>query len=163
MCVIHSDAVEEFAARQNGVPYIFEAGDSTAALVINLRVAVENFKELVVPHLLEFVCRNRPPEIGMIDVRYPSCVTDGIHIALDSLDHTLSTLRLDHSLDVKAIDVDGFITEVVTNLFSPDDEELFIGAVERVEAVDAGQEVMVGEHEKLIAVFTVPADHLVRR
>ena len=43
------------------------------------------------------------------------------------------------------------------------DQELLVGAVQGVEAVDRGQEVVIGQHEELVAVLAIPAHDVVRR
>ena len=55
------------------------------------------------------------------------------------------------------------VREPVGHFLALDHEELLVGAVERVEAVDARQEVVIGEHQELIPVLPIPAHDVVRR
>ena len=49
------------------------------------------------------------------------------------------------------------------DLLALHDEKLVVGAVERVETVNARQVVVVRQHQELIAMLPVPRDHVVRR
>ena len=55
------------------------------------------------------------------------------------------------------------VLAAVGDFLALDHQKLFVGAVQRVEAVDAGQEVVIGQHEELVAVLAVPAHDIVRR
>src|SRR5204863_8337465 len=46
--VIHGNAVQKHAVRQNCVPGLFQAGHAASTSVVHLRVTVENLKEPVV-------------------------------------------------------------------------------------------------------------------
>ncbi|PYR20875.1 MAG: hypothetical protein DMF94_10270 [Acidobacteria bacterium] len=64
--------------------------------------------------------------------------------------------------EVQAIDMDRLVSKPVADFFSLDEQELFVRAVERVETVDAGEEIVIGQDEKAVAMLTVPPGHLVR-
>jgi hypothetical protein len=54
------------------------------------------------------------------------------------------------------------LAEGVADLFTLDDQEPIVGAVDAVQAVDAREHVVIGQHQELIAVFAVPPHHVVR-
>src|SRR4026209_209681 len=80
--VIHGDAVQHLSVGENMVPCGFQTSNATASLIVHMRMTVEYFEKLVVLNLLQLVSRNRPAEIGMVDVRDTSCFTYGVDVAL---------------------------------------------------------------------------------
>ena len=59
--------------------------------------------------------------------------------------------------------MDRLVGERIADFFAFDQEELFARPVDGVEALDAREEIVVGEDEKTVAVFTVPPRDIVRR
>ena len=64
---------------------------------------------------------------------------------------------------VEPVDVDRLVVEPVRDFFAMDDDEFFIRAVQRVESIDVGQEIVVGQDEKIVAVLTIPPHDFVGR
>ena len=48
------------------------------------------------------------------------------------------------------------------DLFALDHQELVLGAVDGVEAVHAREEIVIGQHQELVSVAAIPADHFIR-
>ena len=70
---------------------------------------------------------------------------------------------LDEARRVEAVDVNRLVAESIGDLFALHDEELLVGAVQRVEAVDAGQVVVIGQRDEVVVVLAIPPHHIVRR
>src|SRR5687767_13427840 len=163
MSVVHGNSIEKLAARKNRVPHFFKSGFAASAEIVDQRMPVVDFKELVVFDLFQVVRRNRPAEIRMIYVRNAPRVADFIDISLDNLDHAVAALRFDQTLDIEPIDMDGFIAEFVGNFLAANDYKLFFGAVNRIETINIGDKIMIGQYEKIVAVLAIPAHNLIRR
>ena len=99
----------------------------------------------------------------MVHVRHATGLPDRVDIALDDVDDGGAVLGLDRAGDVEAVDVKRRLLQPIADLFALDQEELLVGAVQRVEPVDARQEVVIAQHQKSIAMLTVPAHHVVGR
>ena len=52
--------------------------------------------------------------------------------------------------------------EALRHLFATYHQKLLIGPEQRVERIDAGEKVVIGEDEKLIAALSIPPDDFVR-
>src|SRR6185503_458237 len=88
---------------------------------------------------------------------------NGVDVALYHVQHARATLRRHQPRGSEAVDVDRLVAEAVGDLLAANDEELVVETVESVERLDAGEHVVVGEHEKLVSVRPVPLRHVVRR
>src|SRR6185436_16082480 len=96
-------------------------------------------------------------------VRHATGLPDRVDIALDDVDDGGAVLGLDRAGDVETVDVKRRLLQPIADLFALDQEELLVGAVQRVEPVDARQEVVIAQHQKSIAMLTVPTHHVVGR
>ena len=163
MRVIHGDAVEHRAAREDGVPHLLEPGHAAASGVVDLRVAVVDLEQAVVAHLLQLLARDRPAEVGVVDVRDAAGRPDGIHRVLQHVDDRRACLGATSAADIEPVDVQRRLLERRGYFLAPDHEELPVGAVQRVERIGRGQEVVVGEHEEGVAVLAIPAHDVVGR
>ncbi len=57
----------------------------------------------------------------------------------------------------------GLVVEAIGDLLAANHQKLLIRAQQRVQPVNAGEKVVIGEDDELIAVLAVPANHFVRR
>ena len=126
-------------------------------------MTVVDLEERVIADLPQLVRRDGPAEVRMVDVGDAVLLPDGIHVSLKHVDHGRAALRRHHARDVQAVDVQRLVAEAIRHLLALDDEELLVGAVQRVERVDRREKVVIGEHEKLVPVLAIPAHDLVRR
>ena len=125
-------------------------------------MTVVDLEQLRSLHLPQFVGADRPAEVGVVDVRNAVGVADGVDVALDHVDHARSASGIDFSRHVEPVDVKRLLAEGVGDLFTLDDQEPIVGAVHGVEAVDAREDVVIGQHQELIPVLAVPPNHVVR-
>ena len=98
----------------------------------------------------------------MIDVRNPVRAPDGVDVALQHVGHRRAALWRYRRVDVEPVDVKRPVVEAVGDLLTLDDQKFLIGAMERVQTVHRRQKIVIGEHNELIAVFAIPAHHIVR-
>jgi hypothetical protein len=161
--VIVGDAVQHFAAREQAIPDFFHARDAAAAEVVDRMMTVVDLEQLRPFHLSQFVGADRPAEVGMVDVGNAVGAADGVDVALDHVDHARSASGVDLPRHVEPVDMNRLPAEGVGDLFTLDDQEPIVGAVDGVEAVDAREDVVVGQHQELIAVLAVPAHDVIRR
>ena len=162
MGVIHRDTVNELAAAEDLVPHGLQPGRPTAPVVVDRRRAVVDLEELVVPNLAHLIGRQRPAEVGMVDVGHPAHPADGIHVALEGVHRVGATLRRDDLPQVESVDMDAALSEVVGDFFPVDDQKLFPGCENAVETLDFSQKVVVRQHQEVVVALPVPAHHLVR-
>ncbi len=163
MGIVHGDSIHQATARQDAVPDLLETRNRTPAGVVHLGMPVEDLEEPRALQLPEVVSRNRPPEVGVVHVRNPVRSTDALDAPPQHVRHARACWREDEVFHGEAVDVHRFARGARGDLLPLDDDELVAGAVHRVQTGDLGQVVVVGEHEKVIAMLPVPADHLVRR
>ena len=140
------------AARQQAIPDLFEARHAAAAQVVHGRMAVVDFEDLVVARAPQIVGGQRPAEVRMVDVRHARRGANAVDVALQRLADRGAVVGLDQRLDVETVDVDRLVAGARGHLLAADDQKLLVGAVDRVEAVDVGEEVVIGQHQELIAV-----------
>jgi len=92
-------------------------------------VAVKYFEELVVLNLSQFLSRNRPAKVGMVDVGDPLRHSYSVDVALQSVDNRDSPLRRYELSQIQSIQVEGFVTKFVRDLFPFDHKKTFVGTV----------------------------------
>src|SRR4029453_14001882 len=161
--IVDGDSVHERAGREESVPDGLEAGDAAAAEIVDLRMTVEDLEQLVATDLPELLRRDGPPEVGMIDVRDPVGGANRINRTLECVEYRRAVLRLDLAGEVEAVDVQRFAVEGVRDFLTTHDEKLLVCAVERVEAVNACEEVVIRKNKEPVTVRSVPAHDLVWR
>src|SRR5688572_15716396 len=162
MRVVHRDAVEQNAAGQNRVPHLLEPGRSSTADVVHLRVSVEDLEQPVVPDARELVGADRPAEVRMIDVRDAVRCADRVDIPLYRFQDAVPALRWHERIEIQPVDVDRLRLEAVGNLLATDHQKALVRSKKRIQSVHAVENVVIRQHQELIAVFAVPAHHLVR-
>ena len=67
------------------------------------------------------------------------------------------------AIDFEAVDVNRLVAEPIRDLFASQDREFLVRSVKGVQAVNAGEVVVVGQHNELIAVLPIPSNNIVRR
>ena len=164
MRIVHGNAVEQLAARQDAIPDFLEPGHAAAAEVVHGRMAVEDLEQPRALHLRRVVGGDRPAEIRMVDARHAAARRGSRRPCLCTMSTTeLPPGGLMNESRRKAVDVNRLVAEPIGDFLALDDEELVVGAVQRVEAVHAGQVVVIGERDEVVAVLAIPADDIVRR
>ncbi len=133
--------------------------------VVDHRVAVVDLEQLVVAHRRQVVGGDRPAEIRMVDVRHAAGHADGVDVVLQHLgDAACRPARAwTRPIGIEGVDVQRLALEAGRHFLALDHQELVVGAVQGIEAVDRGQVVVVGEHQEVVLVVPVPADDVVRR
>ena len=158
MRIVDGDAIQQQPARENGVPRLLHARHATAAEVVHLRMPVEDFEQPVVPDLLQFLARDRPAEIRMVDVRQAAFAPRMASTLRCSTSTTevppCGSTRASH---VEPVDVERLFRQSVGDLFAFDDQKSLVGAMDGIQPVDGSEEVVVGQDEKLISVLAIPA------
>ncbi len=114
------------------VPCGFHTSDAAAALIVHMRVAVEYFEKLVVLNLSQFLSRNRPAKVGMVDMRNSLHLPYGVDIALQSVDDRGSRLRRHQFSHVQSVQVERLVAELVCNFFAFDYQKALVSAMQRV-------------------------------
>src|SRR5262245_58430976 len=160
--VIVCDAVQQLSTRKQAIPDLFHARDAAASKVVDRMMTVVDLEQLRSLHLPQFVGADRPAKVGVVDVRNAVGVADGVDVALDHVDHARSASGLDPPRHVEPVDVQRLLAEGIGDLFTLDDEEPIVGAVDGVETVDAREHIVIGQHQELIPVLPVPSHHVVR-
>ncbi len=163
MRIVNRDAVEHLAAREHAVPHLFEPGHAAATEVVDERMAVEHLKQPRALQLQQLVSGDCPAEVGMVHAGHGTGAADRIDHPLRHVEHRAAAGRLDERVWRKPIDVHRLVLESIGDLFALHDKELFVGAVQRVEAVDAREVVVVGERDEVVAMLAIPPHHIVRR
>ena len=160
--IVDGDAVEERCPRQNRVPRFLHARHATAADVVTCGWPLKISSSLLL--------RTRFSSSAVIAQRKFGWLMCGTPSAL----RMASTFRCSTSLtacppaarrapDVQSVDVDRLLAEPVGDFLTLHHQKFLVGAVQRVQPRDRRQEVVVGEHEELVAVLAVPAHDFVRR
>ena len=103
--VIVCQTVHQLAAREQPIPDLLHPGHAAAAQVVHEVVAVVDLEQLDALEAQEIVARNRPGEVGMVDVRHAVGRVNGVDVPLDRVDHRAPLLRFDFGRDVEAVDV----------------------------------------------------------
>ncbi len=161
--IVDGDAVEQQAAREDRVPGRFSAADAAAPEIVDHRVAVVDLEQLVVADALQIVGRERPCEVGMIDVRHRVLRADRVDAALQDLAERRSLLPADPLARVEAVDVNGLSLESARDFFTRDQQETSGHGELAVEHLDAGADVVVAQHQEVVAVVLVPSRDVARR
>ena len=99
----------------------------------------------------------------MIDVGNAIRPANRVHVALQHVDDRRAALRRHNRVDVEPVDVERLVLVAIGDLLALDHQEPLVGAVERVQSVDRRQEIVIGQHEELVAVLPVPAHDIIRR
>ena len=58
--------------------------------------------------------------------------------------------------------MDRFVAESIGDLLAFDDDELVVGAVQRVQSVDVGEVVVIGDRDEVVAMLAIPPHDVVR-
>ena len=87
---------------------------------------------------------------------------DRAHVTLQRVEDARPALRRDEPRRRERVHVDVLVAEAVGDLFPADHEEALVEPVQRVQRLDAREDVVVGEHEEGVAALLVPLRHVVR-
>jgi hypothetical protein len=109
-------------------------------------MSVVNLEEFVVADLLQFLARDRPAVIRMVDMRNAALCANRSDAAIQYVDNGRASLRRDRAAHVKAVDMQRLGAEPIGELFAFDHEESFVGAVQGIEAFHRRDEVVIGQH-----------------
>ena len=96
-------------------------------------------------------------------MRQAAGLLDGVDVALDDVDDRAAVLRLDFLGQTEAVDVNRLLAEAIRDFLAADQQKLLVGAVQRVQPVNARQEIVIAQHQESIAMLPVPPRHIVRR
>jgi len=154
---------EVLAVEPDGVFYSNGPGDPAATNVVDHRMPIEDLQQPVVADQLQLLGRDGPAEVGMIDVRDAARLPDGIDVSLHDVQDGRASLRRDALSEVQAVDVNRLVAELVGHFLAPHDQEPVVGAVKRLQRLDGGQEVVIGQNDEVIAVLAIPPHDVVRR
>jgi hypothetical protein len=163
MGVVHGHAVHQPAAAQDPIPDFLETWCAAASFVVHLRMPVEDLEQPRALDLLQFFGRHRPCEVRVIDVRNAVRFPDAVHALLHHLENGRPRRRGDQRRQVQPVDVDRLGVDRAGHFFAADHQELVRRAVQRVQAVNGREVVVIRQHQKLIAVLPVPPHDLVWR
>ncbi len=127
-------------------------------------MAVEHLEQARPLQLQQFVRRDRPAEVRMVDARHGACAPRMASIIFCTMSSTeLPPGGLMNDVGLEAVDVIGLSPNrsVTSSPFIT--RNLSSAPCSGVEAVDARQVVVIGERDEVVAVLAIPPHHIVGR
>ena len=100
--------------------------------------------------------RDRPTEVRVVERRRPSRRPNRVDVSLERVDNTCAHYRLDCSVDVETIYVDGFVAEFGTDLLSGNQQETILGGKDRTQPFYRSNKVVVAEDQEVVVMLLVP-------